>query len=65
MIFAVEYEKVTTTTGTIEIEADTEDDVYEIFDRMVENGEIDMEDDDLWDENVEITMIDPMEEDEE
>ena len=65
MNFSVEYEKVTTTTGTIEIEADTEDDVYEIFDRMVENGEIDMEDDELWDENFAITMIDPIEENEE
>lgn len=63
MKFLVWYERVTTTRGEVEIEAEKEEDVYDIFNRMVEKDEIDMEYDDLEDENVEITMIDPIEED--
>ena len=63
MKFLVQYERVTTTRGEVEIKAEKEEDVYDIFNRMVEKDEIDMEYDDLEDENVEITMIDPIEED--
>ena len=63
MKFLVEYERVTTTRGEVEVEAEREEDVYDIFNRMVEKDEIDMEYDDLEDENVEITLIDPIEED--
>lgn len=58
MKFEIGYERVLTYTGVIELEAPSEDAVYKLFDKMEREGELDVVDEDLWDETVEITSID-------
>lgn len=57
MKFRVCYERVITYTGNVEIEAPNEDTADEIFHKMADNGEFDVNDEDLWDEDFNTTDI--------
>ena len=56
MKYAVGYEHITTTTGTVVIEANSEEEAVEKFQQMADNSEIN-EDEDLDDETWEVREV--------
>lgn len=56
MKYIVGYDHVTTTIGTVEIEADSEEEAVEKFQQMADNSEIN-EDEDLYDETWEAREV--------
>ena len=56
--FRINYERVVTYTSSVEIEAPDEDTASDMFQKMADNGEFDVNDEDLWDEEFNIVDID-------